>query len=186
MDEAARARHLAFIYDGLAVLFCMILSTASTVLFGYLRTGFERDIERHEAFYVPFVIGACIIFTTAANLYIKYFGVPKSLTFGYQIGKILPPTCEASMPIEGKNGLPCSLKRFWEWFGRVTSGDGSLHLDELEGDWKVLMIYAGLLILVIVAVLKVVSCIKADERKKRAVAQAVADEMECLRCDDDG
>ena len=66
---------------------------------------------------ISFGVGAYSILF--AQLYIKYFGIPTILTFGFRIGGVLPPTCEASMPIEGKDGLPCSLKRFAEWGARA-------------------------------------------------------------------
>lgn len=61
-----------------------------------------------------------------------YFGIPKFLTFGIQIGRILPSSCEASTVIEGPDSFPCFVEWFSGWIVRFASrADGSWHLDEL-------------------------------------------------------
>ena len=45
--------------------------------------------------------------------------------------------CGASMHVEGQEGLPCSMKRFSSWAGKVLRADGGgLHLAEFETQWR--------------------------------------------------
>ena len=61
--------------------------------------------------------------------------MPKSITLGYQVGKVLPATCEASLAVEGPDGLPCSLRRLIQWASRALS-DRAFHLDDFEALWR--------------------------------------------------
>ncbi|KAK3725211.1 hypothetical protein LTR37_000722 [Vermiconidia calcicola] len=84
---------------------------------------------------VSFLPWASFFISQLAVPLVVYLGIPKEFTFGIQICKILPASCEASMAIEGLDGLPCSGKRFREWIGRFLSNDGSYHLDGIERPW---------------------------------------------------
>lgn len=76
------------------------------------------------------------------------YGVPRS--FGIPIGGMLPTSCEASMAVEGPDGLPCQLLRFREWVDHVIA-DGSLHRDEIRLSWilacVLLLIFGGALVI---------------------------------------
>jgi hypothetical protein len=71
-----------------------------------------------------------------------YFPLPSYITFGQQIGGVLPATCAANLAYEGASSLPCTLARFrdvltrpdWQW-------------NEIEGDWTALAIMATLLMI---------------------------------------
>lgn len=66
---------------------------------------------------------------------VVYFGIPTYLTFGHQIGNALPSSCDASMAIEGPDGMPCSLKRFFQWLLHfVTQVDRNTA--EFEKTWR--------------------------------------------------
>lgn len=47
------------------------------------------------------------------------------------------------MPIPGEEGLHCSLQRSMEWSSKAASGDGSMHLDEVEHDFGIWMFPAA-------------------------------------------
>lgn len=148
--------HLEFLVDLCdltAILFCLTLISVAVSFspFWRLRRGIDTDAD---PFHILLIAEACFVLTVALNIYVKYFGLPTWLTFGLQVGNFLPATCEASMAVEGKNGLPCSLKRFMEWFERATRADGSgLHLDEFEGSWWMAVFYAALFILTVAVTL---------------------------------
>ncbi|KAK3700464.1 hypothetical protein LTR37_015968 [Vermiconidia calcicola] len=126
-----------------------LLSTADTyrrvitvlgVLPGALIAAFLLyvDYKRHTS--CLFRLARCMVWASfyasfLARPLVVYLGIPKIFTFGIQIGKILPASCEASMAIEGPDGLPCSGKRFREWVRRFLSDNGSYHFDEIEGPW---------------------------------------------------
>lgn len=123
--------------DVLAGLMCIGFVVA--IVIGFLtRLGpdvTKRGASRRNIPWFPHLITTCWACLYAAYPLSKiliYYGVPKALTFGYQIGKFAPTSCAASIDIEGPDGFPCSSKRFAEWLGKAFSGDGSLHLDEFE------------------------------------------------------
>lgn len=95
-----------------------------------------------------------------------YFGVPPILTFGYRIEPILPATCEASLPIMGPDGLPCSLKRFLEW----ARGESDWRLESFEWQWISKGASVGFLVTIAigldVSVLLVTWMVEHDEREK--------------------
>lgn len=165
MHDLQHLKVLVAIHDALAVLFCLALTVATIGLLAYWRHR-SNDFTDADAFYLVPIIEACAVFTVALNAYIKYFGIPTSLTFGYQIGKILPATCEASMPIEGELGWPCSMKRFREWVERATKADGTgLHLHELETAWTDGFLYLMLLSAIAVALIALAQYAKRCERR---------------------
>jgi hypothetical protein len=85
---------------------------------------------------VPFVIISFFIGVDIMPDLIIYFGLPKVLTFGVQIRKILPASCEATMPLEGPNGLPCYYKRLREWTWMYLQGQDGFDREELRLMWK--------------------------------------------------
>ena len=129
--------------------FFVLVGIVSGVLVAWaaIYTDMKRNRILYSDFWIAFFL-ACIYSSCIIGLLIIYFGIPKSLTFGQPIGKIIPSTCgEDSIAIEGQNGLPCSLKRFSEWTTRCVSNDGSCNLDEFERIW----LKTGILILVLIA-----------------------------------
>lgn len=117
-----------------------MLVVVAMVSYCYLRVhghGQELEFRADVMFEALLVMQVTIGLLVLASFYIIYFGFPPALTFGATgICKILPSTCVASMPIEGEDGLPCSLKRFREWAGRAVSGEGSWNWDESELRWR--------------------------------------------------
>ena len=99
----------------------------------------KREVELRTARWFPYLVVffcSCLAMALPLSKVLIYFGIPRTLTFGYQIGKVAPTTCAESMEVEGPDGLPCSLERFGEWLRRATDGDGNWHLDEFEQLWK--------------------------------------------------
>ena len=80
---------------------------------------------------------------SVATLTLKtiYFGMPTYLTFGRQIGKVLPATCEASLRIEGENGWPCYAKALIETITKWLQGDDSYDHVLLNAVWANLQWY---------------------------------------------
>lgn len=114
----------------------------------------KREVELWWACWMPHLVvffWACLAAAYPLSKILIYYGIPKFLTFGYQIGKVAPTTCAESLELEGPNGLPCSLARFGDWVHRVTSGDGSWHLDEFESLWKEKLVEMVVLVLVLLA-----------------------------------
>ena len=105
--EIASAEWTANVYGFVIFLLCMAL--------GYFITW--RIISRESGkgnftlqdFTVAILLG-CMYAALPLSVIIVYFGIPKGLTFGFQIGQVLPASCEASIPVEGHFGLPCCLK----------------------------------------------------------------------------
>ena len=178
MDDLVELKQLVFRYEGLAVFFCIFLTIASVIGFRCWRIKTKNDMDA-DAFYMAFIIEACIAFSIGLNIYVKYLGIPTWLTFGYQIGKILPADCEASMLIEGENGLPCSSKRLLEWLGRAMNGDGGWNWDQFEREWRFWLVIAVLMVVVNIAALKAEHIVRVRERRELAMKK-------CAETDADG
>lgn len=170
-------------YELAATLFCVLLFLIVLVLM--MRRSFQqgRDLGP-EGCYLPLIALVFAYIAAIGNIYIQYFGIPKGLTFGYQIGKILPASCEHSMPIEGESGLPCQMKRFLAWLERAMNDDGSWHLDELEADWKMWFIWAGLSVGFAVATFISVALLERNQARKRRAKEA--EEEKLIDFGDDG
>lgn len=142
--------------DLLATLICVAVAVAFLVAtMSLLHRGLsKREALRRNGPVYPYITTFCIatVFATPqVSLALIYFGIPKALTFGYQIGKIAPASCAASLEVEGREGTPCSLKRFGEWLHHVAQGDGSLHLEEFERLWAAKMVEAMVMMGVLLA-----------------------------------
>jgi len=98
---------------------------------------------------------------------IIYFGLPKFLTFGYQVGKILPATCEASLGVEGYNGKPCSFQRLLRWSMQALRYDSGLHLEQFEALWVRKLATWGSLYLFWLVVLVVAYVLGIREERER-------------------
>ena len=115
-----------------------------------------------------FVSVACsLLFGTL----LRYYSLPTWLTFGIRIGGLLPTDCEASMKIEGPEGLPCELKRFGEWATRVVSSDGSWHSDEIERPWIECLVCVIVVIFSISIMLWLAQRIKREHILERTVSE---------------
>lgn len=98
------------------------------------------------------VLFAWLYASVPLSMALMYFGIPKTLTLGYQIDGILPTDCGTSMSIEGPDGLPCSLKRFSSWLGKAARLYGSgLHREDFETHWRDVMLRWSLHLVIIVA-----------------------------------
>jgi hypothetical protein len=73
------------------------------------------------------------------GMLLMYFPIPKFMTYGLEIGGVLPTSCAASIAYEGSGGMPCTLARFWEFLTR-----DDWQWNEMEGDWITLAIMATL------------------------------------------
>jgi len=134
MDEQSKEELDAtiwhYLYASMAIFFVIYLLIAVLMA--------RRDEKRptytfYRYVYVVFL--TCAMLSWIAGLYVVYLGVPTWLAFGITIGKVLPASCDASIEVEGEDGLPCSLKRFLEWSRRITSGESSFRLADLESGW---------------------------------------------------
>ena len=96
--------------------------------------------RRRKAVFMPYIVPFFLIsLTIGADIVpdlIIYFGLPKILTLGVQIGKFLPASCEASLPLEGPDGVPCYYKRLMEWTLMYLRGQDGFDHEELRLMWK--------------------------------------------------
>lgn len=91
-----------------------------------------------------------------------YFGVPRLLTFGFQIGPVMPASCDASLAIEGRNGLPCTLRRFLHWI----AGDSGYRMQDIEWAWVQCAFQIGFILCLLLATV-VFAWIMTGVRMKR-------------------
>ena len=98
----------------------------------------QREYKSKNYLFADYMIAlfiGCVYSAWFLCMLAVYLGIP-----GTQIDNLLPPSCEASMAVEGRNGWPCCLKRLSEWMARVVSKDGSWHFGEIEPSWVVIVI----------------------------------------------
>ena len=139
-----------------------------------LRKHMRRTFQRHKLTCGSFLAQPV---TPLVSRGIIYFGLPKSITLGYQVGRVLPATCEASLAVEGPDGLPCSLRRLMQWASRALS-DRETHLDDFEALWRRKFVIWGLFTLLWLAVPVVVHVFamresREDQRNAKAAGTNV-------------
>lgn len=105
--------------------------------------GIEAAIRRKGLRILYSILPLWLLNTYILGRIVVYFGIAKWLTFGIQIGKVLPSSCQAST--EGYLGQPCSMHRLLEWGQRMLSGEGSFY--EMESGWIKLALLTAICIL---------------------------------------
>ena len=128
MDDLKQANWI----QGLTFLFGWIVGAVIFMGLAVREHDYKKPILSHYGLAFWFLSIDCSLIL---GTLLRYHSLPTWLTFGTRIGGILPTNCEASMKVEGPEGLPCELKRFGEWAKRVVSSDGSWHTDEIERLW---------------------------------------------------
>jgi len=138
----------------------------------------EAQVELYEEFIFPlcFMASVCVMFAlwaldhrcntriweplavtfpvlgTMASMpltpYIIHYGLPKWMTFGVQVGKILPATCEGVQALvgvdKGSDMLPCHVYKLNRWLSKIAQDDGSWHLEAFDPRWSGWIILAVL------------------------------------------
>ena len=114
-----------------------------------------RESRRSRIVFTPYMPALCSMWLFGFYPLFQavvYLGIPPGLTFGTQIGRILPCSCEGNMRVYGKDALPCSLTRFKIWLERSFK-EGDLRLSEIEESWARLCILCILTMLLIATML---------------------------------
>ena len=167
-SEIASAEMASLIYLVIAMPLGSLF--AALIMYGvHLRDRKKGIISALWYFWHIIAAFSILIFMGLAQL-ITYVGIPKSVTFGVQIGKLLRSTCEASMAVEGPKGWPCCLKRFIEWTRRFLSNDGSYQLDEWEPLWNGVFVFVCIVAAVFSLSILITHRGRKWEEKKRGAA----------------
>jgi hypothetical protein len=114
-------------------------------------------------------LGLFVNYPFIAELII-HFGLPTTVTFGYQVGNIIPASCEGSMPIEGPNGCPCWLSRLREWTVLYLRGQDVYGVKEFRRMWVgicVAVVLEFCFVIVLPVVLTYVESRKQDKQSVR-------------------
>jgi hypothetical protein len=128
---------VASVYDSL----CQFFGVGTWLYFTYKRVGKDHALGWPQD-RIPYLVLAIGLYppwflaTQVLSYAVVYVGLPTILTFGIKIGGVLPTSCEASIPYEGIEGLPCSTKRFLHcllW--KIGRADGGSHVCQLEEAW---------------------------------------------------
>lgn len=148
------------IYYFVTLLLCMsvVVLTATRMFLRERRSGIVSPYTD----FILAILWGCFLAAMLLSRPVLYFGIPKALTFGVQLGKILPTSCDASIAVEGPNGWPCSTKRLLEWVQRFLSNDSCYQFNEIPKRWQ--GVFGMLLLYLVVATLSVL--ISGKERKK--------------------
>ena len=119
-------------YQWTVSICCVVLAFCIMFAWGY-RNDKRGKTSPHP--YGPTILMVSFASSVPLNQYILRCGLPTWLTFGVQVGKILPATCAESVEVEGPDGVPCNLERLSEWWQRLNDKDGSNHYQDFESTW---------------------------------------------------
>ena len=167
-----------------AIQLVCLFTTGAFVMYTICRV-FVYEARRSQLVFIPYIVPFFLIsLTIGADIVpdlITYFGIPKVLTLGVQIGKFLPGSCEASLPLEGPDGTPCYYKRLKGWTLMYLRAQYGFDHEELRLMWKTKWISLTLWCLVSVGS---VLFIKYKFRREQAIEAAKVDQeggrSECI------
>lgn len=131
-DDISQDFNHRFLIKAACISFPVVVAVATDVPF------ISHETRRRRKFLMLFIrafyLGCFVNFLFITELII-HFGLPRILTFGCQVGKLVPATCEGSMEIEGPNGWPCWLARLREWTVLYLRAQGGYDAKEFRRMW---------------------------------------------------
>ena len=120
---------------------CMIVASTLGLLLGFMICCWERKHQRFFFLTISPLIGCtCMLAWFLLYKYSLYVGIS---ILGLHLGKLLPASCEASMPIEDPEGDPREIVRFHKFMSAVFNNSASLA--DLEPSWIVTVVMTSLI-----------------------------------------
>ncbi|KAF2771124.1 hypothetical protein EJ03DRAFT_45841 [Teratosphaeria nubilosa] len=127
-----------------------IFGRSLLIVFGVL----DKPPTLHDFLWqaAPTVLSCAYLFALSAQL-IAYFGLPRWLTFGYEIGPWLPTDPDESLFVEGPGSWPIWVHEWRRWLGVIFSSSCSVWTVERKADTlnivrgvRITLIVTGLII----------------------------------------